>query len=405
MSMGISDAEIGTDIDGVGANTSPRCFLHIPKGAGSSIHSALSAKLPPGSFAPRHFDSSLFCDFNDFELLSPEARCYVAANRSEVQSLGGYRAVSGHFSLATLLQITDASSISTVLREPRARLLSLYMYWRTPKIGDFWAPYSVTEHAQRPFSAFLSEPRLAPVVDNQICRMLLHGDPRLPQSGFAAQSDIQAIAVDATAMLDKLGFVGVIELGDSAWRGVARLFDVTLDPIKANVTGELESLAAIRPGETLFTTEAFDLLEQRNAADMLVYDHMLTLAGLATHERQQLRDGAFARQLVKLGDLLGHSAARAAEQAGAVEVLRSELKERERSHAQLDEVRDRLRAHERTVQDLNDEIRRRDEDLDKLRHWLAAVHASASWRMTAPFRAAKHGMQRLRRPGRSRRSL
>ena len=84
---------------------------------------------------------------------------------------------------------------------------------------------------------------------------------------------------------------------------------------------------------------------------------------------------------------------RAAEQAGAVEVLCSQLEERERSHAELDEMRDKA------VQGLTDEIRRRDEDLDKLRRWLAAVHTSASWRITAPLRTAKHGVQRLQSTG------
>jgi hypothetical protein len=400
MLVRMSDAEAGPDIDGGGSGTSPMCFLHVPKAAGSSIHAALEAALPLGSLAPQHFDRSLFCDFNDFDLLSPGARCQVVANPGEIQLLSGYRAVSGHFSLTTLLQIADALSIATVLREPRARLLSLYTYWRVPDIGDFWAPYSATEYAQRPLAAFLSESRLAPAVDNQMCRMLLYGDPRLPESGFADQSDVQAIAADAIALLDELGFVGVIELGDSAWQGVARLFGVTLDPIKVNVTGELVSLAAIRPGEALFTANALDLLERRNAADMLVYDHALTRAGVDARERRRLSDGAFAHQLVKLGDLIGHSAAHTAVLAGTVESLRGELDERERSHAQLDEVCDRVDAHERTIQGLNDEIRRRDEDLDKLRRWLAAVHASASWRVTAPLRAAKHGIQSLQPSGR-----
>jgi hypothetical protein len=45
---------------------------------------------------------------------------------------------------------------------------------------------------------------------------------------------------------------------------------------------------------------------------------------------------------------------------------------------------------------LEDQIRRRDEDLIRLRRWLDAEHASVSWRLTAPLRAAKRGMQRLR---------
>jgi len=115
------------------------------------------------------------------------------------------------------------------------------------------------------------------------------------------------------------------------------------------------------------------------------------------------RIGELHEQLRRVGDEAQcwcNSAAelesQAAEQAGVLEVLRSQLEERERSHAELDEIRSRLYTHERTVQSLEDEIRHRDEDLDTLHRGLAAVHASASWRVTAPLRAAKHGTRRLR---------
>jgi hypothetical protein len=381
----------------VGVDSSPTCFLHIPKSAGSSIHTALEAALPLGSLAPQRVDSSLFCDFDDFELLRPEARSQIAANPHEVQSLGRYRAVSGHFTLTTLLQIADVSSICTVLREPRARLLSLYMYWRTPGTSDFWAPYPAAEHAQRPLWEFLSEALLAPAIDNQVCRMLLYGDPRLPESGFAKQSDVEAIARDAIERLDTLGFVGVLELGGSVWQGLGRLFDVKLKPTKLNVTEELGSPTAAAPGEKLLTAGTLDLIERRSAADLLVYDHALTHTDLDAGARRRLGDGAFAQQLVKLGDLAGASAARAAEQAVTVEALRSQLNEQELLRAELGEVRDRLHIRQRTVQGLEGEIRRRDEDLDKLRRWLDLVHASASWRLTAPLRATKHAIRRLMR--------
>ncbi len=44
---------------------------------------------------------------------------------------------------------------------------------------------------------------------------------------------------------------------------------------------------------------------------------------------------------------------------------------------------------------LEDDVRRRAEEVDRLRRWLDAEHASASWRLTAPLRAVKHGTQRL----------
>jgi hypothetical protein len=374
---------------------SPKCFLHIPKSAGSSVHSALEAALPPGSLSTRRIDSSFFCDFDDFELLRPEARAQVAANPCEVRSLGRYRAVSGHFSLATLLEIADASSISTVLREPRARLLSLYIYWRTLGIHHGFSPYSANEYAQRPLWEFLAEPILAPVIDNQVCRILLHGDPRFPEADFAAQTDVEAIAGDAIGRLDALGFVGVLEFGDSIWEGLGRLFDVKLQPTKLNVTEEVGRPAPVEPGEPLLAAEALDLIEQHSAADLLVYDHVLKHAGMGARERRRFKDSAFACELVKLGDLVGYSAARLAEQAGSAKMLRSRLEERERSHSELGGVRERLYRREQTVEVLREEIRRRDEDLDRLGRCLEAVHASLSWKLTAPLRATKWGLGHL----------
>jgi hypothetical protein len=326
--------------------------------------------------------------------MHPDARSQVAVDAHEVQSLRHYRAVSGHFSLGTLQKIADTSSICTVLREPRARLLSLYMYWRTPGTTEFWAPYCAADHARRPLGEFLSEQIIAPVTDNQVCRMLLYGDPRLPESGFVAPSDVEAVASDAIEQLDALGFVGILELGENLWDGLTRLFDVELSPTKLNVTEDLGSPIALEPGEELLTTEVLDLIGQRSAADQLVYEHALTCAGLDARERRRLSDGAFVQQLVKLGDLVGNAAAHVAEQAMTIEALNSQLKDQERLHAEMEKTRGHLRMHEQTVQGLEDEIRRRDADLDRLGHSLDAVHASASWRLTAPLRAAKHSIQR-----------
>jgi hypothetical protein len=368
--------------------------MHIPKSGGSSIHTALEAALPPKSLAPQRFDTSPFCDFDDFHLLSPEARSRIVTNPEEVRSLGQYRAVSGHFSLPTLLQVADAPSISTVLREPRTRLISLYMYWRTPELSGPMAPYAADAHAQRPFWEFLSEPLLAPAIDNQICRMLLYGDSRLPKSVFAALPDIESIAADAISQLDTLGFVGILDSGQDLWEGLRRLFGAELRPVKLNLAGEYGDPRATKLGEKLLTQEALDLIERRNMADLLVYDHALARIESDATTRRWQRDSAFAHQLVELGDRVGHSAARVSEQAGVVAALRTRAEERERSHAEPDEIRNRLSMQEQTIHDLNETIGRRDRELEKLHQWLDAVHASASWRITAPLRAVKHGVRR-----------
>lgn len=268
-----------------------------------SFHAALEAALPSGWLAPQRMDASTFCGFQEFELLSPSVRGLVAADDKEMRSLRRYPVISGHFSLRSLLKIAEASAIGTILREPRARAMSLYSYWRTPDIFDGLLPYRAHEYALMPLARFMSEPRVAAAVDNQVCRMLLDGDARIPGEGFIAEADIDSVALDAIARLDTLGFVGVLELGDDAWRGLARLFGVKLEPRTVNVTGEAIGAVAASSGERLFTADALDPLEQRCAADRVVYDYALAHAGLGDSERLRLTESAFAGQIARLEDV------------------------------------------------------------------------------------------------------
>lgn len=369
------------------------CFLHVPKSGGSSVHAAIERALTPDALAPQRQDTSVFCDFHDFELLRPEARATLVVDPRDLLSLGRHRIVVGHFSLDTLRQVAPLSSIFTILREPRARLLSLYLYWRTLGVSDFWQPYRATEHAHRPLAEFLSEPRLAPVVDNQVCRMLLGNDARLPKVGFATQMDVAEIASQAIERLEELGFVGVLELGESMWRGVERLLDVPLQRLTVNATDDHLRLRAPRRGQPLFTPAALEALEQRAAADMLVYQHALTRAGLRTSERRRLTERAFASQLVKLGDLAGNSAAHVSEQSEALAAARDQQESRSRAQAELEETCARLKERDRELRELRGELSRSEDDAARLRGWLDAVHASASWQLTAPLRVGKHGLQ------------
>jgi hypothetical protein len=84
-------------------------------------------------------------------------------------------------------------------------------------------------------------------------------------------------------------------------------------------------------------------------------------------QRRRVAQDAFAQQSVKLGDLVGHTAGRLAAAHG-------------QQHA---------------IDCLQGEIHRCEEDLVRLRSRLDAVHGSGSWRLTAPLRAAKRGLQRL----------
>ncbi len=300
----LRQADIALDPGPTGRRGSPRCFMHIPKSAGMSIRVALEAALAPDSLCPRQMDTSIFCDFDRFDLMKSSTRKLIAVDSDEIVSMGTYPAISGHFTLASLLSVAQAQGIGTILREPRARLLSLYAYWRIPDIFKHVFPYSVQEYAHKPLAEFLSEPLLAPATDNQVCRMLLHGDPRMPRDAFIAGTYVDAVASEAIKHLDTLGFVGVLELGSNVWQGLGRLFGVELEPREVNVTSALGESAPARATGKSISEETRGLLEERSAADRIVYDHALEAAGLVCGERLRFAEAAFEAQLSQTEGLL-----------------------------------------------------------------------------------------------------
>ena len=110
-----------------------------------------------------------------------------------------------------------------------------------------------------------------------------------------------------------------------------------------------------------------------------MYRHALAAAGCAS-DGTLIADAAFANALPRVGNSIGTS----------VEMLRERVAEIEELRQQLD-TRDAA-------------LRQAEEDLAQHRAWLDGIQASASWRLTAPVRAAKHRLQKIttevRRPPR-----
>ena len=293
-----------------GGMSAPNCtaFMHVQKAAGTSVRRMLQAALPPGSLAPRHQEAANFCLFDDFDGLRPEARAVVAATDTELAELAGHLAVCGHFSLPTLRRLTPPARIATVLREPRTRVLSYYLHLRTsPALRELWSHYGIHRFAAGSPAEFLAEPRVARTSDNRVCRMLLEGDPRIRDGEFIAEGDLEAVADAAWARLEELGFVGLVEEPEEAWRGVGALFGVRLDPVRANVTGE-----AVVPGSLPAPPlgDALELLERRSAADLVVYRRVVARTRGADDARR-FADAAFAEGLTRY-DSFASGAARGA---------------------------------------------------------------------------------------------
>jgi hypothetical protein len=306
----------------------------------------------------------------DPDALHPEWRKHMVVDDDEVRDLSGYDVVIGHFSLPLLHRITAPSLVATALREPRARLLSHYAYWRLASEDPGWQGWSLADFAWRPLDQVLASSLVGGEIDNLICRMLVGDDERIPLHGLIAAADVPGVAARAIEALDSLGFVGLVELGDSMWKGLSAFFDVNLTPRTVNTTDGWRTTSAAPGIDLAITPRTLELLEARTAADNIVYRHALAAAGCAS-DRELIADAAFANELQRVGNSIGTS----------LNALRQ-------SAVENDELRHELDARDAA-------LRQGEEDLARHRAWLDGIQGSASWRLTAPARAAKHRLQKI----------
>lgn len=302
------------------------CLLHVPKSAGVSMHRALLAALPGGSVAPQRADLSglrIFSNLTDFDRLSPSMREGLALNAADIEALRDYRAVCGHFMLRSLLRVAPLSRICTVLREPRARLLSLYLYFRLDApVRALWSPYDspIVSAAMQSLETFLSDARLARATDNQMCRMLLDDDERIRADEFIAPADAGNLAAAALDRLDRFGFVGVMESPVAAWTGVSRMFRVRLQPVSVNVTGARELDPDGFPVPHPDPDKALQLLDERSAADRIVYETFLLRQCGSSSEARHRAGATFVTQIERFGRVSGEQVSDLAEAALASRV-------------------------------------------------------------------------------------
>jgi hypothetical protein len=188
-------------------------FVHVVKNAGTSFTSAIARaiKTQPNI---RGFDRLLFGSFSDFASIRPEI------SQTIWQSNQGFRQnherfVACHMGLTTLRRAFPEAQFITTLREPLARLLSHWLFWRTipeDQLEKWGKPWSERlKLARLPLSDFLSEPRIAAQTDNLQLRTLLWPHHLVPVDDFIDSTDDQDLLSLAIPRLRAFDFVGVIE--------------------------------------------------------------------------------------------------------------------------------------------------------------------------------------------------
>lgn len=175
-------------------------FVHVPKTAGSSLAAELAALLPPYR--------SIHIDHADRARSAAERYDEATAAFLAEQARAPARSASGHVQfrqVGAILRALPGTRLVTMLREPVARLVSDYLYQRSPM-----HPLAAEMRARVPdFAAFVELPGQR----NRIARHLL--PPRLVREGDAAAA--------ADFLLRRYAFVGVQERYGLCFRALTAL--------------------------------------------------------------------------------------------------------------------------------------------------------------------------------------
>jgi hypothetical protein len=187
-------------------------LLHIPKCAGTSIMDSVALGIGPG----RHvngFDRSLFGDFRQFDDIPKMMRSVIHLDQAELPA--NATTVMGHFSYSTLRGRYPNADLAVFLREPTARLLSHWIYWRSLtwfSLRHWGAEWSARlKLARLPLQDFLSHPDVACQTDNIITRMLVWPHRMIPENQFIDPANDDALLAMALENLEHFGFADITE--------------------------------------------------------------------------------------------------------------------------------------------------------------------------------------------------
>lgn len=210
-------------------NGPPVAFLHFEKTAGVALASVLT-----GLFHPTQIDHDPHQD------APPQVLSAFAGTAG--RRVGAKRLVWGHYDLPAIRRLGDGRRVVTVLREPRARILSLYHFWRAVEpelLSSGRVGLNVRAAHERDLLAFLrsEEPELRDHLDNCYVRRLtglyVTGAAEDPLAA-APEAALEA----ARAALDSLAHVAVLERLDAGLPALGLAIGAPLPPTlpRRNVT-------------------------------------------------------------------------------------------------------------------------------------------------------------------------
>jgi hypothetical protein len=148
--------------------------VHVPKSGGIAVRTALQ-ELDRSHAASPYFDRELVANV-DVGILPASTRVDFVDDAHLREICGDHRLVMGHYSAPLLLE-SGCQSLALQVREPRARVLSLYRYWqsRPDEVLDEWGEWGRTAlaSARSSLPEFLCSKHIWPATDHAIARQVL----------------------------------------------------------------------------------------------------------------------------------------------------------------------------------------------------------------------------------------
>jgi hypothetical protein len=127
---------------------------------------------------------------------------------------GPFDFASGHISLTSLKARFPKARMMTVMREPRIRLLSYFLHWRSHSDEELaqWGDYAAKirlSHGR--LLDFLLSKRIANMTDNEFARYLLWPHPDIPDNDFIDKRVRRKLFREAREKIHGFEFVDILE--------------------------------------------------------------------------------------------------------------------------------------------------------------------------------------------------
>lgn len=269
-------------------------YLHLPKAAGSAVVEALETAVGAEHVCPWRFDHHLLGTIADWDSIAHPVF------RGRPDELRPYRLVVGHFTLPTLVGAFEPADVALILREPRARLVSQYAYWRSLTEADHepWGDYQAARTAALPLGRFAETARIAHVIDNLALRLVLGPHPLIPVHDFIAEAHVDELVDEAAASIDTLGHVDLLERGPAVFEALSTWVGAPLEVGRRNVT-EVDDAAPVDL-EDLSGANTVAAVHDRSVADLELWAHVATARGIRPAAARRLADTAATARFLTL---------------------------------------------------------------------------------------------------------